>query len=272
MKFALVSLLLACSLSAQAPIELVAMDARTWTVDAVTLQAPIVTKVQGRFSLQNPSFTRDSYVTFRTQHFSVLAKVGAEHQARLRVSYDATHVLDVAESVFFEVVDYHSGARRAYRWCSIDTKRAAITCPVPPAVGPYRGMERAFARFVVRLKPRQTWICTGLQAQRTNGPSVEYEAALNAKGGKVEPSIARSNYGGQPLGAFWSPAQLAAPIPLVGFSGTGLWLDLTAGVWFSHPLSAIHSIDPVLIGAIRAGRWQAVETLPIPALGWPMGG
>lgn len=264
----LLAAILAIAATVTAQIELVTLDGTQWSVVSHMLEQPVVTQTQGFFQITNPSFSRGSYVTVKSQAFAVVAKVGDEPDARLRVTYDATSNLPNIETLWFSVHDAQAGAQLAIRQLGVTTQRASILSPVPQGGGPVPPTTAAHCLFVIRLNPRQSWTCTGLAARRTYGPSVRYAVGVDQVSAKLE----RSNYGGNLLGAVWSPTTLPAPLPIAGFAGCGLLVDASVGVFFAYPLTPIVSSDPAVIALIRSGSWQPVETTPLPALGWPIGG
>jgi hypothetical protein len=86
----------------------------------------------------------------------------------------------------------------------------------------------------------------------------------------VAVDIQRSGHGGNPLAFVFSPTTFAAPVPVPGFAGVGLLV--MPDIVLRWPISQIVLPDPKLISLLRTGSWQAVETSPVPALGWPVKG
>ena len=265
---ALAAIALAVALPAQ--LELIPTpDFRQWTLWQSWLQAPIIAQTQSRLSVINPSFSRASYVEIRSPEFAILAKIGNEPRPKLRVVSTMSAVLGphASDSIWIAIHDGPTGARLGITQHKTSDERLTAFVAIPDQ-SPYPPISRVQVRYTVRLAPRQTWSITGISANRTHGPGVIYRAGPNVVSAKVE----RSSFGGNPMGVIWSQTVRSQAIPLAGFSGTGLIVGGPSYLVFFVPLQPIISPHTALISFIRAGRWQAIETTPVPALGWALGG
>jgi len=70
----------------------------------------------------------------------------------------------------------------------------------------------------------------------------------------------------------WSQTVRSSAVPLAGFQGAGLLVGGPSYLLFFVPLKPIISSNKALIAFVRSGHWQAIETTPVPALGWTAGG
>lgn len=261
----LAALVLAAGLSAQnAPLNLIpAPNMSTWPHTHM-LEAPVITKTASTFAMFNPSFNRGSYVTVTTQAFPVLPKLGDEPDARLAIDalMNATNNVGV-DTVTWRVKDAATGATFATRNGDTNDERVSFGSAIPPQ-HPYPPISSVRVQFVVKLRPRMTWTLTGFKAWRSLGPTVRYFAGEK----HVDVQIDASSYGGNQWGVAWSASPINR-LPIPGFQGAGLLG--TADVILFVPLQPIISHNTALIAALRAGRWQALETNPAPAIGWPVG-
>lgn len=263
----LAALVLAASLPAQnAPLPLVTPDMRTWTQTHM-LEAPIVAKTASSYSITNPSFNRGSYVTVTTQAFPRIPFVGTETDADGKLvvdaSMNATTTVGV-DSTTWLIKDAATGGTFAWRNGDTTEERVSFSTDIPKQA-PYPEIKTIIVQFTVKLRPRMTWTMTGFGAWRSWGPTVRYVAGPKMVSVQLDPS----SYGGNQWGVAWSASPIPR-LPVPGFQGAGL-LGTTDIILFV-PLQPIISNNLALIAALRAGRWQALETNPVPALGWPIGG
>lgn len=124
----------------------------------------------------------------------------------------------------------------------------------------------SYAYWSLRLAPRQSYTFTWIAANIEDGPTVTARMNPNL----VSIDIGNSGHGGNSFAFIWSPNTYAAQVPVPGFAGIGLLV--APDLILPWPVSPIISLDNKIISLVRLGHWQAIETSPVPALGWPVKG
>lgn len=238
-------------------------DCQQWIVTPGPLEPPVVTRTAKTITITNPSFTRSSYPFVQTDMFPVPTTLSTEPGLpRIRFQWRAsTNLPKVDETI--GVCIHQQWVLMPFAQFSTQDDYGCIEARVTAQPVP---ITQSYVYFSLRLAPRQSYTFTWVAANIEDGPTVTARMNPNL----VSIDIGNSGHGGNSYGFIWSPNTYAAPVPVPGFAGVGLLV--APDIILLWPVAPVISQDKQIIALLRLGHWQAIETSPVPALGWPLKG